>query len=178
MQFIALRISTDDFNHRKFQEENMKIFIVITTLFTLILSACASRTEIQPTETIIIEPTIVIIEETSTPPAYLPISSDSGLTKAKVMIDSASLVFTADEPAQVELFLSGHLPTPCHELRIHIPEPDEEGNIMIEAYSLTEPDVLCEQVLRKFNETVVLGTYPRGSYLVWVNGGVVGNFDF
>ena len=156
----------------------MKKNILIATLFTLILSACASNTEIQPTETIIIEPTIVIVDETPTPPAYLPISSDSRLTKAKVMIDSASLVYTADEPAQVELFLNGHLPTPCHELRVHIPEADEEGNIMIEAYSLTEPDILCEQVLRKFNETIVLGTYPPGSYLVWVNGGVVGNFDF
>ena len=155
----------------------MKKNILITTLFMLGLSACTNA-EVIPTETIVIEPTIVIVEETPISPAYLPLPSDGRLTKAKVMIDSASLVFTADEPAQVELFLSGHLPTPCHELRIHIPEPDEEGNIMIEAYSLTEPDVLCEQVLRKFNETVVLGTYPRGSYLVWVNGGVVGYFDF
>ncbi len=155
----------------------MKKIILISTLFILGLSACTNA-EITPTETIVIEPTIVVLEETPAPPAYLPLSSDSHLTKAKVMIDSASLAFTADEPAQVDLFLSGHLPTPCHELRVHIPEPDEEGNIMIEAYSLTEPDILCEQVLRKFNETIALGTYPTGSYLVWVNGGVVGNFDF
>ena len=94
------------------------------------------------------------------------------------MIDSSRLIFTTDEPVQVELILSGYLPTPCHELRVQIPEPDEDGNIMIEIYSLTEPDILCEQVLRSFHETIILGTYPRGSYLVWINGGVVGNFDF
>lgn len=142
------------------------------------LSACANGTEIQPTETISIEPTIVVLEETPTPPAYLPVSSDSHLKKAKVQIDSASLIFTTGNPVQVEVLVNGYLPTPCHELRVQIPEPDDEGNIMIEIYSLTEPEILCEQVLRRFNEKIILGIYPRGSYLVWINGSVVGNFDF
>ena len=150
----------------------------ILLLTAFLLSACRSNTEILPTETIVVEPTIVIVEETPTPPAYLPLPSDSRLTKAKAMIDSSSLIFTTGDLVQVELILNGHLPTPCHELRIHIPEPDAEGNIMVEIYSLTEPDIICEQVLRAFNETIILGVYPRGSYLVWINGGVVGNFDF
>ena len=155
----------------------MKKIILIVIL--VMLSACTNNPEqTQPTEIIVIEPTIVIVEETPIPPAYLPLSSDGRLTKAKVMIDSAGLIFTTSEPVQVELILRGYLPTPCHELRIHIPEPDEEGNIMIRIYSLTDPDVLCEQVLRSFHETIILGVYPRGSYLVWINGGVVGNFDF
>jgi hypothetical protein len=154
----------------------MKKIILITALF--ILSACANNTEIQATKTIVVEPTIVFLEETPTPPAYLPLSSDSHLTKAKVQIDSASLIFATGDPVQVELLINGYLPTPCHELRVHIPDPDEEGNIRIEIYSLTEPEILCEQVLRRFNEKVILGTYPRGSYLVWINGGMVGNFDF
>ena len=156
----------------------MKKIILITTLFMLGLSGCSSNTEILPTETIVIEPTIVITEETPIPPAYLPLASDGRLTKAKAMIDSARLLFAVGDPVQVKLILSGHLPTPCHELRVHIPEPDAEGNIMIEVYSLTDSEILCEQVLRAFNETIVLGTYPRGNYLVWINGGLVGNFDF
>ena len=157
----------------------MKKFILIVTLFALGTNACTNKTEVVlPTKTVMVEPTIVVIEETPIPPAYLPLSSDGRLTKAKVMIDSAGLIFTTGDPVQVELIFRGYLPTPCHELRIHIPEPDEEGNIMIETYSLTEPDILCEQVLRAFHETIILGTYPRGSYLVWINGGVVGNFDF
>ncbi len=142
------------------------------------LGACTSNAEIMPTETVVIEPTIAIAEETPIPPAYLPLPSDGNLTKAKAMIDSASLIFTTDDPVQVELILGGYLPTPCHELRIHIPESNEDGNIMMEVYSLTEPDIDCEQVLRAFNEVIILGTYPQGSYLVWINGGVVGNFDF
>ena len=157
----------------------MKKFILLVTLFILGLNACTNNPEqAQATATIAIEPTIVVLKETSTPPAYLPLSSDSQLTKAKAMIDSSSLIFTTGDPVQGELILGGHLPTPCHELRIHIPEPDGEGNIMTEIYSVTEPEVVCAQVLRAFTETVVLGTYPRGSYLVWINGGVVGNFDF
>ena len=157
----------------------MKKFILITTFFMLGLSACANNSEqIQATEIIVIEPTLIIVEETPIPPAYFPLPSDGSLTKARVMLDSASLIFTTGEPVQVELIIGGHLPTPCHELRVHIPEPNEEGNIMVEIYSLTEPEVICEQVLRAFHETIILGTYPRGSYLVWINGGVVGNFDF
>ena len=157
----------------------MKKFILTLILFILGLSACAKVSEHgQPVETVSVEPTIVIAEETLVPPAYLPQPSDSRLTKAKAIVDSSSLVFTTGDPVQVELIFSGHLPTPCHELRVHIPEPDADGNIMIEIYSLTEADILCEQVLRSFNETIILGVYPRGSYLVWINGGVVGNFDF
>ena len=157
----------------------MKKFILFTTLFILGSSACANSTEqIQATERVAIEPTIAILDETPIPPAYLPRPGDGSLTKAKAIIDSSGLVFTADDPVQVELILSGHLPTPCHELRIHIPKPDAEGNIMVEVYALTEPDILCEQVLRSFNEKIILGTYPHGSYWIWVNGGMVGNFDF
>jgi hypothetical protein len=39
------------------------------------------------------------------------------------------------------------------------------------------PEVLCAQVLPAFTITLPLGSYPRGSYLVWVNGDQIGNFD-
>ncbi|MBT3321321.1 MAG: hypothetical protein HN392_03450 [Anaerolineae bacterium] len=157
----------------------MKKIVLLVALFMLGLNACTSSTEqIQATETVIIEPTLIIVDETAIPPAYFPLPSDSRLTKARAIIDSSSLLFTTGDPVELELILKGHLPTPCHELRVQIPEPDVDGNVMVEVYSLTEPDILCEQVLRAFNERIILGTYPRGSYLVWINGGVVGNFDF
>lgn len=157
----------------------MKKFILLVALFILGLNACTNNAkQVQATETVVIEPTIVIVEETSTPPAYLPLPSDGNLTKASAFIDSADLLFVETDPVQIELILSGHLPTPCHELRVYIPPPDEENNIKVEIYSVADPEVICEQVLRAFNTTVYMGSYPDGSYWVWVNEEKIGNFDF
>ena len=75
------------------------------------------------------------------------------------------------------MLIKGFLPTPCHVLRANIAGPDTENNIYIELYSLTDPEVDCAQVLRAFNEEINLGSYPEGSYWIWVNEEKIGNFD-
>ncbi len=158
----------------------MKKIIFATALIMLILGACTSnaKNEISPNETINIEATKNIDIDAPAPPAYLPQFGDNHLIKANAIVDSADLFFTEGVEKQVMLVLSGFLPTPCHELRVHIPLPDEEGDIMIEIYSLKEPDIVCEQVLRAFNEKILLENYVPGSYSVWINGHLIGNFDF
>jgi len=161
----------------------MKKIVLVITLLVILLAACTNpkENEVPPTEIIApitIEATNAFPDETLTPPSYLPLSSDGNLTKAKAMIDSADLIFVDASPVQVNLILGGYLPTPCHELRIHIPPPDDENNIKVEVYSVADPEVICEQVLRAFSTTVYLGNYPSGSYWVWVNEERIGNFDF
>ena len=158
----------------------MKKFILFTALFMLGLSACTSNAEsdVLPTETIRIEPTNIISGDTPTPPAYLSLPSDVNLTKASAFIDSADLLFVETDPVQINLILGGHLPTPCHELRVKIEAPDDENDIHVEVYSVADPEVICAQVLRAFNETISLGSYPTGSYMIWINGKKIGNFDF
>ncbi len=156
----------------------MKKSILFTALFMLGLNACTNNAEqIQATETIVTEPTIAIVEERSKPPAYLPLPNDVKLTKASAFIDSADLLFVETAPVQINLILGGHLPTPCHELRVKIEPPDDKNDIHVEVYSVADPEVICAQVLRAFNETIALGSYSSGSYMIWINGDPIGNFD-
>jgi hypothetical protein len=152
--------------------------ILIVFLFFM-LTACSGNTD-QATPTIAAEvnvPTQKSIAQTPTPPAYLPQAEDSSLTRANAFPKSIDLLTVGTDPLRLELVISGYLPTPCHELRVYVPPPDEENKISVEVYSLGNPEMICAQVLRAFSATVELGTYPKGSYQVWVNGEFVGNFD-
>jgi hypothetical protein len=80
-------------------------------------------------------------------------------------------------PPQITLSLQGNLPTPCHNLRAKISEPDAENKINVEVYTVVDPNMMCTQVLKPFQETVELGTFPNGHYSVFVNGELVGEFD-
>ena len=156
----------------------MKTTLVIL-LFVIFVSSCTTPAESNTSPiSVTIEPTNTVTNVTQTPlPPYLPISSDGALIKANALIDSADLLAIDKSPIEIQLILGGYLPTPCHELRVDIPSPDDEGNIMVETYSVTEPDVDCPQVLKAFDTKVILGSYPPGSYWVWINGDRIGNFD-
>jgi len=75
------------------------------------------------------------------------------------------------------LNVAGALPTPCHELRVEISDPDEQNRIYIEVYSVSEPDKICVQVLEPFDESIPLEGFPSGEYSVWVNGEEVGEIN-
>lgn len=108
---------------------------------------------------------------------FLPKPGDEKLTRGTVFIDEASLVIRESYPPQISLSLNGDLPTPCHELRAEIPLPDQENKIMVEAYSVVDPNAACTQVLEPFQAHIDLGTFPGGHYSVWVNGDLAGEFD-
>lgn len=94
-----------------------------------------------------------------------------------VYLDSMEIIQRESYPVQVALVLQGSLPTPCHELRTDVAEPDEQGRIVVDVYSLYDPDEMCIQVLQSFEETVELGSYTQGTFTVWVNGEQVGEVD-
>ncbi|MGH2606114.1 MAG: hypothetical protein ACRDG5_05945 [Anaerolineales bacterium] len=94
-----------------------------------------------------------------------------------VYLVSMEIIQRESYPVQVALVLQGSLPTPCHELRTDVAEPDEQGRIVVDVYSLFDRDEMCIQVLQAFEETVELGSYTQGTFTVWVNGEQVGEFD-
>ncbi len=159
----------------------MKKVISIISLIAFGLAGCGNTPSSTPDFEITLEPTLAIEEASETlppPPEYLPKSGDSELDRAKALTNSIYLLYTDSDPAEVIMHIGGYLPTPCHQLRIYVPPPDEENIINVEVYALVESDLDCPQVLRAYDTRVNLGSYPAGSYWVWVNGGKVGNFDF
>lgn len=79
---------------------------------------------------------------------------DEKLAHGAVTIDKVTSA-TAQEAREIVLTIAGSLPTPCHELRLRIPAaPPADGVIRIEAWSVTDPDRLCAQVLHPFSVQV------------------------
>lgn len=108
---------------------------------------------------------------------YAPRTADSTLTRGEVFVQEMGLLIRESYPPQISLNLSGDLPTPCHQLRVQVNEPDENNKIDVEAYSVVDPEMICIQVLEPFQASIDLGTFPSGHYSVWVNGELAGEFD-
>jgi hypothetical protein len=114
---------------------------------------------------------------TPQPDAYQPSPADEALIQSPAYIDSAQLLTLESYPLQFMLNLEGNLPTPCHQLRIAVAAPDAENNVRVEVYSVTNPDLICTQVLAPFTVNYSLGSFPQGSYSLWVNGEKIADFQ-
>jgi len=108
---------------------------------------------------------------------YAPQPADDQLVRGSAFMNSADLLLMESLPIQVAMILRGNLPTPCHSLRVVINAPDGNNNIDVAAYSVTNPDRMCAQVLQSFEASIPLGSFPPGHYTVSVNGERVGEFD-
>ncbi len=108
---------------------------------------------------------------------FAPAPGDDELQRGNVFIDSTEVLLLESYPVQVKLQLTGNLPTPCHHLRVIVSAPDEQNRIQVEVYSVTDPNVMCIQVLEPFDVRVSLGDFTEGEFSVWVNGEQVGEFS-
>lgn len=108
---------------------------------------------------------------------YIPQPDDVKLSRENIFIEEKGLLVRESYPPQIALEISGNLPTPCHQLRAKIAEPDAENKINMDVYTVVDPNMLCTQVLKPFSENIELGTFPSGHYSVWVNGELAGEFD-
>jgi hypothetical protein len=80
--------------------------------------------------------------------AYDPKPGDDKLQRGTVTIDKAE---RSERTGKTLLAISGSLPTPCYELRLRVPPtPGSDGVVRIEAWSVTDPDRMCAQVLHPF----------------------------
>ena len=110
-------------------------------------------------------------------PIYAPRAGDDALQRSKAYIDSANVSALESAPPQFSVTLIGGLPTPCHELRVVFKQPITENKILLEAYSVVDPKAICAQMIKPFEQTIYLGSFPNGHYTVWVNGIQAGQFD-
>jgi len=112
----------------------------------------------------------------ATPPAndWDPQPEDKFLERGNVFINARDLLIMESFPPQYALSLEGDLPTPCNLLRVIVAEPDAQGQIAVEAYSVVDPNVACIQMLSPFSVSIPLGSFETGQYTVLLNGEKVG----
>lgn len=101
---------------------------------------------------------------------YAPQPGDDLLDRGTVFVEESGILILESYPPQFMLHLTGSLPTPCHELRAVVSEPDQDSRINVELYSVTDPSAICAQVLVPFEANLPLGSYTEGSYPVTING--------
>lgn len=108
---------------------------------------------------------------------FAPMPSDEGLTRGEAYLDDVQLLTLESYPLQFMLNIKGNLPTPCYQLRIAVSEPDAENKVNVEVYSIADPDQTCVQVLAPFEVNYSMGTFPAGTYTLWVNGEKIADFQ-
>ena len=149
----------------------MKRFLI--SLFTLALLAACAPTPTQSPDTPVDSDT----PPNGLPPAYAPRPGDDRLLRGEAFIASVDLLTMESYPLQFALALKGNLPTPCHEIRVVVSEPDAQNRIDLDVYSVVNPDTICAQMLQPFEQNIPLGSFPSGHYTIWVNGKQVAELD-
>jgi hypothetical protein len=145
------------------------IFLIL--MIAVLVTACAPS--ISPAD----QPVNNQTPQPPVSPDYLPRPGDDKLTRGEVFLDSTDLLTMESYPLQFALTLTGNLPTPCHQLRVQVDQPDTSGMIPVDVYSVVDPTVICAQVLQPFSLNVPLGSFPAGHYRLLVNGQPVAEFD-
>ncbi len=93
---------------------------------------------------------------------------------------SSQLVVTTTRPIQVKAILTGTLPDQCHDLRVVVSLQDTDGKIIIQVYSLFDPNTACLTEVKQFTVSIPLGSYVTGQHVVIVAANRVtslGQFD-
>lgn len=112
-------------------------------------------------------------------PSYAPQAGDAAFDRGPVFIDEVDMLSAESFPPQISIIIRGSLPTPCHQLRVAIGQPDAQNKLVVEVYSLSQPGRMCQQVLKGFEVTVPLGAMPAsGHYTVSINGELMREFDY
>ena len=175
-QFIYMerRLTIDTGGKMKFQ--------ITILLLIFLISACApdapSTAPVLPPDAAVTSPPGGTMPTNEAPVnSLVPKPGDENLTRGNVFIEESGLMIRESFPPQVSLAFSGELPTPCHQLRAVVSEPDEENKIIADVYSVVDPNMICAQVLKPFQESIDLGTFATGHYTVWINGVMAGEFD-
>src|SRR3989337_2693298 len=70
------------------------------------------------------------------PPTLGPAAGDEDMIRGNVFVEGHEVLVLESFPPQFMLNLTGSLPTPCHQFRAKVSEPDAQNRIHVEVYSL------------------------------------------
>lgn len=110
------------------------------------------------------------------PAEFAVVSSDQDLQTSSVFVEYSELILKDSDPVQVDLVIVGELPSPCHQLRVVALEPDNTGFIKVQAYSVSDPENECVQVVEPFIAIVPLGSFSEGNFTLSINNEMNGEF--
>ena len=152
--------------------------LLLIPFLTLLLAACTPATA-YPNDGYPSADQPVASDDAAAPgqPSYLPQPSDSSLVRAEAFLASSDLLTLESSPLQFSLTLKGSLPTPCHQLRVDVGQPDAQNKVNVDVYAVAKPDRVCAQVLQPFEVNVPLGSFAAGHYFLLVNGTQAAEFD-
>ena len=102
-------------------------------------------------------------------PDYQPKPDDEDLAREAIFIDAAELILLKASDDVIMVQITGSLPTPCNQLRLKVHPPDGNNRIVLEAYSLVEPGMICAQVLAPLHEKVKIDLPPGGASTSWLD---------
>jgi len=111
------------------------------------------------------------------PPAstdMLPKPADQILNQGVAEFRSAEIVQLQANPPKYVVHIIGSTPTPCHKLRVSVTISKGDNRVVMQAYSVFDPKVICLQVIQAFDVTVPLNKLPVNDYTVWLNDQLVG----
>lgn len=111
------------------------------------------------------EPATTLPGNDGRPTTTLPIAG-----RFPVYIDGVEFVMLESWPVQVRAIVRGNLPTPCQALAWNLAEPDADGRIVLTVFSTVDMDAVCTQVLQPFEQSIAVGSFTTGSYVLVVNG--------
>jgi hypothetical protein len=118
---------------------------------------------------------------TPTPPRGLP-GGGGQPAIGPVFIDSAELLIAESHPVQPSLNITGNLPNPCASFHYAytIGSETDRHRIDVNAWSESNPDLICAQVLEPLDESlpIDMNGAADGAYSVWLNGDFVGVFSY
>lgn len=138
--------------------------IVMSTIVVAVLAACSSTAGNPPNPQV---------------NPYAPQSGDGSMIEGEIRVDSAAIRLAESYPPQVFLDLAYFQPTPCYKLRLAVLPPDAQNRIVIHGYAVAEKDKPCTlmALTTPLHASLSLGSYPKGHYVVWLNGSEIGEFD-
>ncbi len=99
-------------------------------------------------------------------------------TEKSVSLNTQILVF--EDNGVWKALITATLPNPCHKLEFLGVKRRGDTFTVSFRHTPPEPDMVCIQVLQKYNKTVELGRLEKGEYKVAVeiNGAVVRELPF
>lgn len=101
------------------------------------------------------------------PPDTAP--TGASVIHGNVYIESYRIV-AGSQKNSIFVYITGNLPTPCHQVQVEVKPPDELDWLCIEVYSSAKSGGMCAQVLSPFEYQAEITHLADGEYTLYLNG--------